>query len=345
MTALMTKSPMYHLFRKTRTARSQPEPHQKPLSFWPYTLLLDSVGRRFHKGKASRFQNTDLPVPKCHQSTHELPNQASDPATMIERSQAPSSFYECFYSLPRELRDLVYDHALVSAKPIGRWKFCNNYSQLEEVRTLKSLLLTFNSRQVAKEACETFFAKNTFIVAPWRLVEFLGPQSRLIPEGGTLDVTACIDKIIVTIIDMDSPIPRPRSPASEFRVLLECPNLRKVIIDVHETDNFKFTGRDELCFTLCSIARTCKKLRNKLGDGLKLRLRRGHKLRRANPEECYSAEDVTWLMEEQDGLDEDRDSARATFAECALAYGFSSSKTDLTYPMMRGEHNHLMLRS
>ena len=329
----MAKFPMYHLFRKTRTTRSQLEPHPKPLSFWPYPLLLDSADRRFPNVKASRFQNTELPVPKCHQSTHELPNQASDPAMMIESSQAPSSFYERFRSLPRELRDLVYDHALVSAKPIGRWKFCNNYSQLEEVRTLKSLLLTYNSRQVAEEACETFFGKNTFIVAPWRLAEFLGPQSRLIPEGGTLDVTACIDKIIVTIIDMDSPIPRPRSLASELRVLLDCPNLREVIIDVHETDNFKFTGRDELCFTLCSIARICKNLREKLGDGLKLRLRRGHKLRRASPEEYYSAEDVTWLMEEQDGLGEDRDSARATFAECALAYGVSSSKADLIYPM------------
>lgn len=151
-----------------------------------------------------------------------------------------------------------------------------------------------------------FFANNTFIVAHWYLVEFLGPQSRLIPEGGTLDVTACIDKIIVTIIDMGCPILRPCSLASEFRILLECPNLQKVIIDVHETENFKFPGRDELCFTLCSIARICKKLREKLGDGLKLRLRRGHKLRQANPEEYYSAEDVTWLMEEQDGLDEDR---------------------------------------
>ena len=322
---------MRRLFCKRRSTKHQLESDPKSLS--SNTLLLGPQQQHPAKsgaydtpeGNTSKLMCTLSSKARCRQSADICSNQASESVAKIESNEAQNNFHVSFCSLPRELRDLIYNDALVAPRSIGRWKLCSNYSQLDEVRTLKSLLLACSAvlPHIAQEACETFFGKNTFVAAPWRLAEFLGPESKLFPQGVNLNVMAWIEKIIVTIIDLDSPIPRPRLLASELGILLKCPNLCEVIIDVHETDNFKYLGRNGICFTLCSLAKVCLKLKRRFGGGLKLKFRSGQKLRQHGPEQHYLAEDVSWLLEEQDGLGGDRDKARAAFAECAVTCNFS----------------------
>ena len=287
---------MHRLFCKTKTEESQSKPHQKPLTFWPYKLLLDSIKGRSPKVRLSGIQNPESLVTSRHQSLHELSNPASEPSTANGSSLAAISFHERFCNLPRELRDLVYGYTLVSEQPIACWHVRNNYNTLEEVKTLRSILASNVSSQIAREACEVFFGKNTFMSVPWHLAEFLDLRSRLIPGEGALDVVAWVKKITITITldDMDGLY----RLNYMFCRLLDCPNLCEVIIEAHGRDHFRLQGRDGVGYTLCSIARVCKALKDKLGVGLTLRLRYEHRLSREWLEDYCSREDLTWLMEE-----------------------------------------------
>jgi hypothetical protein len=92
--------------------------------------------------------------------------------------------------------------------------------------------------------------------------------------------------IAITLADMDGLYQLNHM----FYRLLDCPNLCEFIIDAHRTNDFRLQGRDGVCYMLCSIARVCKELKNKLGVGLTLRLRYKHTLSREWLEDYCSRE-------------------------------------------------------
>ncbi|KAL2040714.1 hypothetical protein N7G274_006693 [Stereocaulon virgatum] len=122
---------MHRLFRKIKMDEFQSKPHQEPLTFWPHKLLLDSMKGRSHEVRLSTSH---------HPSLFELSNPALEPTTITGSIQAPISFHERFCNLPRELRDFVYESALVSEQSIACWSVRNNYNTLEEVKTVRSIL-------------------------------------------------------------------------------------------------------------------------------------------------------------------------------------------------------------
>ena len=68
-----------------------------------------------------------------------------------------------FATLPREVRDKIYEYMLTKPKTIVATQHASDYGQPEDLGTLRATLhVCRSSPQFAHEAFETFFAINTF---------------------------------------------------------------------------------------------------------------------------------------------------------------------------------------
>lgn len=143
-----------------------------------------------------------------------------------------------FNSLPRELRDQIYGTVLVSPLPI---QFCNVLGPMicdpDRLGPMAMLFAWASNRQIADEACEIFYQRNTFLVHCEDLPTFLEAK---IHKMLSIDVGRFIHKHEPTYIrsfdtkdwvtNMDIVIEYSRYLEYELRYLLECPRLRKLTI-------------------------------------------------------------------------------------------------------------------
>ena len=142
-----------------------------------------------------------------------------------------------FLSIPREIRDLVYENLLISSEPI-------NFNRLSGplVYDIDTALLGLweTIPQVAQEACGIFYQRNTFVVLDGDLHSFLhsnitswvlhapSPDLRR-QQSVNINVKPWLSK--VEIIQEQSMFTDYRELGAGLRYLLACPRLKSVVID------------------------------------------------------------------------------------------------------------------
>ena len=142
-----------------------------------------------------------------------------------------------FLSIPREIRDLVYENLLISSEPI-------NFNRLSGplVYDIDTALLGLweTIPQVAQEACGIFYQRNTFVVLDCDLHSFLhsnitswvihapSPDPRR-QQSVNINVKPWLSKI--EIIQEQSMFTDYRELGAGLRYLLACPRLQSMVID------------------------------------------------------------------------------------------------------------------
>ena len=140
-------------------------------------------------------------------------------------------------SIPREIRNLVYENLLISSEPI-------NFNRLSGplVYDIDTGLLGLweTIPQVAHEASEFFYQRNTFVVLDGDLHSFLhsniaswvlhtpSPDPRR-QQSVNINVKAWLSKI--EILQEQSMFTDYRELGAGLRYLLACPRLQSVVID------------------------------------------------------------------------------------------------------------------
>ena len=142
-----------------------------------------------------------------------------------------------FLSMPREIRDLVYENLLISSEPINFNRFSG--PQVYDINT-GLLGLWGTVPQVAQEACAIFYRRNTFVVLDGDLHSFLhsniiswvlhalspGPHRQ---QSVNINVNVWLSKI--EILQEQSMFTDYRELGAGLRYLLACPRLQSVVID------------------------------------------------------------------------------------------------------------------
>ena len=179
-----------------------------------------------------------------------------------------------FNSLPRELRDQIYEKVLIINSPI---QFSNVLGPMvydpDLIGPMAMLFAWASNLQVADEACEKFYQCNTFIVHCQDLPTLLGAK---IHRMLSIDVSGftykeeptCIRSFdtrewvtsMHVVIEQDS-TEYSRYLAYELQYLLECPRLRKLTIK---------TGRTTVMSWEKEWTSVLKELQLKLGKGLEV---------------------------------------------------------------------------
>lgn len=179
-----------------------------------------------------------------------------------------------FNALPRELRDQIYGQVFVSPRPI---QFSNVLGPMvcdpDLLGPMRMLFDWASTGQIADEACEIFYQRNTFLVHCEDLPTFLGANIHrmLSVDVGqsmhqqehtcvrSFDTKEWVTNMIV-VIEQDN-TKYSRYLAYELKYLLECPRLRKLTIK---------TGRTTLKSWEKEWKGILKELRLKIGNGLKV---------------------------------------------------------------------------
>lgn len=179
-----------------------------------------------------------------------------------------------FNNLPRELRDQIYGQVLVSPNPI---QFSNVFGPMvrnPELLGPMAILFDWASNgQIADEACEIFYQRNTFLVHCEDLPTFLGAN---IHRMLSVDVSQsmhrqefkCVRSFdtkdwvtnLNVVIEQDN-TKYSRYLAYELKFLLDCSRLRKLTIK---------TGRTTMMSWEKEWSGVLEELRLKIGNGLKI---------------------------------------------------------------------------
>ena len=179
-----------------------------------------------------------------------------------------------FHSLPRELRDQIYRQVLVSPHPI---QFSNILGPMlcdpDLIGPMAMLFWWASDRQIADEACEVFYQRNTFSVHCEDLPTFLGAKihkmfsidtSRFAHKQEPICIRSFEIKDWVTnvsvVIEQDN-TNYSRYLSYELRYLLECPRLRKLTIR---------TGRTTVMSWEKEWSGVLEELQLKIGDALEV---------------------------------------------------------------------------
>ncbi|CAD6579542.1 MAG: hypothetical protein ASARMPREDX12_009288 [Alectoria sarmentosa] len=156
-----------------------------------------------------------------------------------------------FLALPREIRDQIHFHLVVAADPI---QYDENFQTLSCSNTFTATAMMWmfedgSNAQIAREACETFYQENTFLVYTHHIAALLSANTHkfaivadVVDESGRptihsieFDAGAWVRKLAVRVGWHASggwfPDQCCLNPASDLRILLESDGLRNVIID------------------------------------------------------------------------------------------------------------------
>ena len=174
-----------------------------------------------------------------------------------------------FLSIPREIRDLVYENLLISSEPINFNRFSGPL--VYDIDT--GLLRSWGAiPQVAHEACGIFYQRNTFVILDGDLQSFLhsniscwvlhAPSSDPHRQQSIqINVNAWLSKI--EIFQEQSMFTDYRELGAGLRYLLACPRLQSVVID---------TGRGFWRMLDDESKIAVEELIRRLGPGLKVHM-------------------------------------------------------------------------
>ena len=174
-----------------------------------------------------------------------------------------------FLSIPREIRDLVYEHLLISSESINFNRFSGPLVYDIDTGLLRSWEAI---PQVAHEACGIFYRRNTFVIldgdlhsflhsniSSWALHAPLCDPSR--QQLVKINVKPWLSKI--EVFQEQSMVTDYRELGAGLRYLLACPKLQSVVID---------TGRGFWRMLDDESKIAVEELIRRLGPGLKVHM-------------------------------------------------------------------------
>ena len=175
----------------------------------------------------------------------------------------------CFLSIPREIRDLVYENLLISSEPINFNRFSGPLVYDIDTGLLRSWAVI---PQVAHEACGIFYRRNTFVILDGDLHSFLhsnlsswvlhapssDPRRR---QSVKTNVQPWLSNI--EVFQEQSMVTDYRELGEGLRYLLACPRLQSVVID---------TGRGFWRMLDDESKIAVEELIRRLGPGLKVHM-------------------------------------------------------------------------
>ena len=187
-------------------------------------------------------------------------------------------------TLPREIRNEIYHYLVVSSRPI---KVCNDHNSLwrylKAGRRNNDINLDFlchavEGSEFAQEIYE-FFRNNIFDCSCQDLCRFLTTattrfnfQNNLLPtttNHGCLKFAKIpwIRKVKIAIFNDVFE----REPSKHLAYLLKCPRLQQVDNTVNGLDG-ESDKISPIDLTVCTIASVCRKIRNKIGNGVTVKV-------------------------------------------------------------------------
>ncbi|CAD6577695.1 MAG: hypothetical protein ASARMPREDX12_008464 [Alectoria sarmentosa] len=186
-----------------------------------------------------------------------------------------------FNTLPREIRDRIYENMLTESKTIRTTQRGADYGQPEDMGTLRATLHACRaSPQFAREAYETFFRINTFQMCE-EYVGFLNMPVYYVKGQGFKPMMTFVKDIEVEIvISLGS---NQYGLYNCFRNLLSCPVLVRVTVKFRISSSL-FDGGDDVPAVASSITEgiltklddvltaatgVYQELKGKIGEGLK----------------------------------------------------------------------------
>ena len=174
-----------------------------------------------------------------------------------------------FLSIPREIRDFVYENLLISSQPIN----FNSFSGPLVYDIDTGLLGSWGAiPQIAHEACTLFYQRNTFVILDGDLHSFLNsnisswvlhaPSSyRRRQQPFKINITPWLSKI--EVFQEQSMFTDYRELGAGLSYLLACPRLQSVVID---------TGRGFWRMLDVESKIAVEELIRRLGPGLKVHM-------------------------------------------------------------------------
>lgn len=212
-----------------------------------------------------------------------------------------------FASLPREIRDQIYEEVLVSSEPI--LMTYRNFPKGKVIEKGLGLLDAISiNRQIAQEACEMYFGYNIFYT--YSSMHSIYLNSKVDLTGGQwLFPAAWIRDIIAIAMVVKA---EEEDVAERFKVLFKCPNLRRVTFKAYTVENeFVITSpHSGLVTQLDGLIYLGRKLKKDLGVELELYLYNFgyYRPRTSDPDNDVAqspklideTENVGWLFDEPD---------------------------------------------
>ncbi len=174
-----------------------------------------------------------------------------------------------FLSLPRELRDQIYDLLLVSHDLPIYFDSVNGFMPIAESLQSGILLTLCNALPLmVVELLETYYRHNHFIVkcadipSLMASVPYPPATSSLVnPKTQFTRLTILVGSAILNPYSKDD-------PNIGLRQLLGWEQLRTAIVEIRGS----YKAAEELCDSIIHVAMTCDKLKKKLGPGLRVRV-------------------------------------------------------------------------
>ena len=174
-----------------------------------------------------------------------------------------------FASLPREIRDQIYEEVVVRLKgavaATGRPTDYGNCKGFEAIRGI--LHASTSNTQFAREAYEVYFHRNIFRISAEDLPEFVNRKSHYLKNKGYFDVNAWIGRLEVMLDEKVRTRNNDGILVNELRQLLVCPRLHTVSIRI---EHWITEDEKRLYGLLQTIAEVCAQLREKMGDRFKV---------------------------------------------------------------------------
>lgn len=174
-----------------------------------------------------------------------------------------------FLSLPREIRDLIYEELVISSAPVHF-----NQKSGPVVHDVQHGLLGLwdTIPQVAREVCEVFYQRNTFVVFDGDLHSFLTSDIRSWvlhtpshisskEKRSTFRANRWLTKI--EVFQEQTMFTDYRELGAGLRYLLTCPRLQSVVIDTGR-GFWRMLGEDSKA--------AVEELTRRLGEGLKVHM-------------------------------------------------------------------------
>ena len=196
------------------------------------------------------------------------PEQSSD-STMSQSEDDDRRSPTTFASLPREIRDQIYELLVVESGVIAATTRATDYGNCEAFEAIRTILHASTTTRFPREAYEVFFHQNTFRIYAQDLPEFVHRKSHYLKDEGYFDVNAWIGRLEVTVFwsFCNNPKNICGSLVNELRQLLIYPRLHTVTIQIECAGLRSEEGLREV---MRAISEVCAQLRERMGDRFKV---------------------------------------------------------------------------
>ena len=194
-----------------------------------------------------------------------------------------------FLSLPRELRDEIYNLAFISKKPL--YLYAREYKSIRKARAttaewrLNLLNVTASNSLIASEARSVLFDKCPVHVSLFYLASILtrGPDLLWL-KVFQFDIRPYLRRVHITVKMRHAPEDK---YWGHIQLLLDCPSLQSVIVNVQAANTWKYNPDD----SLSCLKEASRDLAERIGTGLSFSIPFSYKWCESYYDHCHRCPD------------------------------------------------------